>query len=485
MKRYVVFLLVILATILFISMVSAAGSRDGRGVTSWSNANAETPEVDTTESNLPIVVRSLSDGTTTRVSVASDGTEGNAFSWGSSISADGRYVAFSSDASNLVSGDTNGTRDIFVYDRQTSQTTRVSIASDGTEGNADSDYYLSNSADGRYVAFQSDASNLVSGDTNLATDVFVHDQQTGQTTRVSVASDGTEGNADTSGFTIISADGRYVAFQSDASNLVSGDTNLATDIFVHDRQTGQTTRVSVASDGSEGNDVSYKPTISADGRYVAFQSYASNLVSGDTNGTGDDFVHDRQTGQTTRVSVSSDGTEGNGVSSHPAISANGRYVTFYSNASNLVSGDTNGTGDIFVHDRQTGQTTRVSVASDGTQGNNSACCSPAITEDGRYVAFQSGASNLVISDTNSWSDVFVHDQQTGQTTRVSVASDGSEGNNYSSLFDPAITADGRYVTYHSEASNLVSGDTNGAGDIFVHDRWPEQSQVYLPLVIRQ
>ncbi|MCB8926876.1 MAG: PD40 domain-containing protein [Ardenticatenaceae bacterium] len=203
MKRYFVFLLVILATILFISMASAAGSRDDRSVTPGSNANPETPEVDMAEGNLPVVVRALSDGTTTRVSVASDGTEANAFSWWSSISADGRYVAFQSHASNLVSGDTNGTGDIFVYDRQTGQTTRVSVSSDGTEGNANSDY-PSNSADGRYVAFQSDASNLVSDDTNLATDVFVHDQQTGQTTRVSVASDGTEGNADTSSFTIIS-----------------------------------------------------------------------------------------------------------------------------------------------------------------------------------------------------------------------------------------------------------------------------------------
>jgi Tol biopolymer transport system component len=398
-----------------------------------------------------------------RVSVASDGTEGNDDSWWPSMSADGRYVAFQSRASNLVPGDTNGTWDVFVHDRMTGQTTRVSVASDGTEGNGVSGL-PSISADGRYVAFVSAASNLVPGDTNGKFDVFVHDRVTGQTTRVSVASDGTEGNDD-SWWPSISADGRYVAFSSLASNLVPGDTNGTWDVFVHDRLTGQTTRVSVASDGTQGNNGSGDPSISADGRYVAFSSLASNLVPGDTNGTWDVFVHDRLTGQTTRVSVASDGTEGNGVSRRPpSISADGRYVAFYSEASNLVPGDTNELVDVFVHDRLTGQTTRVSVASDGTQGNSYSQW-PSISADGRYVAFMSWASNLVPGDTNEVQDIFVHDRMTGQTTRVSVASDGTEGNGDSWL--PSISADGRYVAFASEASNLVSGDTNGKRDIFV------------------
>jgi len=172
----------------------------------------------------------------------------------------------------------------------------------------------------------------------------------GATTRVSVASDGGQGNGD-SRYSSISADGRYVAFRSWASNLVGGDTNSEQDIFVHDRQTGQTTRVSVASDGGQGNYDSQYPSISADGRYVAFDSWASNLVGGDTNGGPDVFVHDRQTGQTARVSVASDGGQGNDGSYWPSISADGRYVAFYSWASNLVGGDTNGCCDIFVHDR--------------------------------------------------------------------------------------------------------------------------------------
>jgi Tol biopolymer transport system component len=434
----------------------------------------------------------LSPGTTTRVSVASDGSQGNGDSghWnGPSISADGRYVVFASYASNMVSGDTNGEYDVFVHDRQTGQTTRVSVASDGTQGNGGSSggswgAKPSISADGRYVAFVSSASNLVSGDTNdfcgyyhdeNCMDVFVHDRQTGQTTRVSVASDGAQGNEE-SWNPSISADGRYVAFASEASNLVSGDTNDTNDAFVHDRQTGQTTRVSVASDGGQGNDWSGGPSISADGRYVAFESIASNLVSGDTNdfcgyyhddNCGDIFIHDRQTGQTTRVSVASDGTQGNEESTWLSISADGRYVAFASLASNLVSGDTNGGADVFVHDRQTGQTTRVSVASDGTQGNGDSYF-PSISADGRYVAFSSYAGNLVSGDTNGEADIFVHDRQTGQTTRVSVASDDSQGNEESRWL--SISADGRYVAFASEASNLVSGDTNGETDVFVHDR---------------
>ena len=172
-------------------------------------------------------------------------------------------------------------------------TTRVSLASDGTQGDYDSGYYSSISANGRYVAFESGASNLVSGDTNYNWDVFVQDRQSGLTTRVSVASDGVQGNGGAV-YSSISADGRYVAFHSWATNLVSGDTDGWDDVFVHDRQSGQTERVSVASDGTQGNDNSYDPSISAGGRYVAFMSDASNLVNGDTNGWGDVFVHDRE-----------------------------------------------------------------------------------------------------------------------------------------------------------------------------------------------
>jgi Tol biopolymer transport system component len=428
-------------------------------------------------------------GNTVRVSVASDGTQSNHDSYNPSISADGRFVAFESEATNLVSGDTNNFRDIFVHDRQTGQTTRVSVASDGTQSNQHS-YNPSISADGRYVAFESEATNLVSGDTNNHRDIFVHDRQTGQTTRVSVASGGAQAN-DFSSNPSISADGRYVAFISVANNLVggntepppnnpaSGDTGVDHDVFVHDRQTGATTLVSVAMDGSEGNGDSEEVSISADGRYVAFMSWASNLVSGDTNNLSDIFVRDLQTNQTTRVSVASDGTQANNFSFEPSISADGRYVAFMSWADNLVSGDTNGDWDIFVHDRQTGATIRVSVATGGGQAAGRSQ-RPSISADGRYVAFASSASNLVSGDTNNHPDIFVHDRQTGVTTRVSVASDGTQ--TYVFSFDPSISADGRYVAFGSEADNLVSGDTNGRFDIFVREM--NKAVVFLPLIVR-
>jgi hypothetical protein len=407
-------------------------------------------------------------GTTERVSVATDSTQGNNSSEGQSISTDGRFVAFDSTASNLVSGDTNNSKDVFVHDRQNGTTERVSVASDGTQGNGYSSL-PSISADGRLVAFGSYASNLVSGDTNANWDVFVHDRQTGTNELVSVASNGIQGN-NGSEAPSITADGRFVAFISDASNLVSGDTNNATDVFVHDRQTGTTERVSVGSNGTQGNNsISGFASISADERFIAFVSYASNLVSGDTNNTSDVFVHDRQTGITERVSVASDGTQGNSFCVISSISADGRFVAFESNASNLVSGDTNNTFDVFVHDHQSGITERVSISSDGTQGNNdSGTTTASISADGRFVALDSTASNLVSGDTNNASDVFVHDRQTGTTERVSIASDGTQGNNWSS--GPSISPDGRFLAFESTASNLVIGDTNGYLDVFVHDR---------------
>jgi Tol biopolymer transport system component len=400
---------------------------------------------------------------TERVSVSSSGMEGNGSSNKPSISPDGRYVSFWSSASNLVEGDTNGFPDVFMHDRSTGETTTVSIASDGVQANGESGW-SSISLVGRYAAFESWASNLVISDTNGASDIFVHDRDSGMTTRVSVASDGTQGNRGSTRPSI-SADGRYVAFESSASNLVSGDTNGRVDIFVHDLTTGETIRVSVASDGTQANNWSYTPSISMDGRYVAFESSATNLVIGDTNGYHDIFVHDLITGDTSRVSIASDGVQANDSSLWPSISMDGSFVAFASVASNLVISDTNIFPDIFVYSRSTMETIRVSIASDGTQANLSSG-EPSISADGRYVAFVSEATNLVLGDTNGVTDIFVHDIITGETTRVSVGSDGTQGNGFS--FYPSISEDGCSVTFDSLASNLVSGDTNGATDVFVY-----------------
>ncbi|MFC6674097.1 TolB family protein [Marinobacterium aestuariivivens] len=408
-------------------------------------------------------------GITERVSVNSAGVEGNNFSNVPAISADGRFVAFRSGASNLVAGDTNGTGDVFVHDRATGATSRVSVNSSGVEGNGDSARDIpAISADGRFVAFVSGANNLVAGDTNGEEDIFVHDRDIGATFRVSIDSAGNQANG-SSFEPAISADGHFVVFHSFASNLVAGDTNPL-DVFVHDRVTGATTRVSVDSSGNQAAGGSARPAISADGRFVAFGSGASNLVTGDTNGRPDVFVHDRDTGATTRVSVDSAGIEGNSDSDNPAISADGRFVAFNSRASNLVAGDTNGRYDVFVHDRVTGTTSRMSVDSAGVEGNGDSFTQSDISADGRFTTFPSRASNLVTGDTNSTNDVFVHDRLTGTTSRVSVDSAGVEANGSSS--NPAISADGRFVAFSSGASNLVASDTNGAFDVFVHGRDP-------------
>jgi hypothetical protein len=259
-----------------------------------------------------------------------------------------------------------------------------------------------------------------------------------------------------------------VAFQSLATNLVSGDTNSSDDIFLHDTQSGGTVRISVSSSGAQGNGSSMLPSLSASGRLAAFRSLASSLVDGDTNNHADIFVRDLDAGLTTRVSIASSGNQANGDSISAVISADGRYVAFISEASNLVSGDTNGFRDVFVHDRQTGVTERVSVSSAGAQANDTTNTLLGISADGRQVAFASWADNLVAEDTNGYFDVFVHDRWSGVTEIVSVNNALQVGDRES--YHPAISSDGRFIAFDSYATNLVSGDTNNAFDVFVRDR---------------
>jgi hypothetical protein len=421
--------------------------------------------------------RAQPEPTVTMVSVSNAGQQGNYESYGPSISADGRFVAFVSEATNLVPDDTNNAEDIFVYDRQTGEISRVSVSSAGQQADVYSEY-PSISADGRFVAFNSYATNLVPDDTNGKGDLFVHGRQTGQTTRVNVSSTGQQVYADNGDYSI-SADGRFVAFSSWATDLVPDDTNFADDVFVHDRQTGETTRVNLSSTGqqadAEYHNDSYAPSISADGRFVTFSSAATNLVPNDTNLAYDIFVRDRQTGETTRVNLSSTGQQANNQSLfYTSISADGRFVTFSSSATNLVPDDTNDKVDVFVHDRQTGQTTRVNVSSIGQQADADSYDYSigdygrfvAISADGYFVTFSSYATNLVPDDTNGMVDVFVHDRQTGQTTRVNVSSTGQQADYQSDA--SSISADGRFVAFSSWATNLVPDDTNDVQDIFVY-----------------
>ena len=403
--------------------------------------------------------------TTQRVSVSTGWLQGNFASTSPSISADGRFVAFQSSASNLVAGDANASSDVFVRDRLDGTTVRASVDSSGVEGTGNSEWPAI-SGDGRFVAFASYAPDLVPGDENLAPDIFVRDLSTGATERVSVDSSGMEATAE-SGRPAISADGRFVAFASLAPNLVQGDANGTWDVFVRDLESRATERVSVDGAGAEGNDESRYPSISADGRYVAFWSSATNLVPGDSNGWEDVFVRDREAGTTERVSIESTGGQANNASGLCRISADGTCVAFSSFASNLVVGDGNFAADVFLRDRPNAVTVRVSLSASGPEGNSHSSVG-SISADGRFVGFNSFASNLVAADTNAEADAFLRDRLLSTTERVSLALGGAQSAGWSGW--PVLSADGRFAAFESRAANLSAGDTNAVDDVFVRDR---------------
>lgn len=405
-------------------------------------------------------------GPTVRVSLRSDGGEADRSSFRPGMSSDGRYVVFESFAENLVSNDTNDATDIFVRDQQNGTTTRVSVATGGGQA-ISSSTSPSISGDGRYVVFHSSAVNLVSGDTNNVSDIFIHDRQTGETRRVSQRSNGTQGN-DVSYNPVIAEQGEYVVFWSYASTLVDNDTNGKADVFIWERATGNLSRVSTDTNNNQANGDSQYPTISGGGRFVAFESVASNLVTGDSGLYRDIFLKDRQTGETKRISVRGNGEEGEGDSYRAVISGNNQHIAYTSFASNLIDGDTNLYPDVFVYERLNNLTYRESVSSNGAQLNAfTQEMDPALSYDGRYLVFSSVATNLVSNDSNNSSDIFLRDRSSDTTVFASVSSAGSQGNAES--IHGAINYDGQYVAFASEANNLVANDTNEKRDIFVHD----------------
>jgi hypothetical protein len=405
----------------------------------------------------------------TRVSERLDGTAANGtFSSGVSLSNDGFTVAFLSDATNLVNNDSNGQVDGFVRKGSEAAVSRISLSSAGAASNGRT-FTVHLSGDARFVVFTSAGSNLVAGDTNAVTDVFVRDLERSTTERVNVSSSGAQANGSTSGATI-SDDGRYVAFTSLATNLVAGDTNNANDVFVRDRVNGTTERVSVSSGGAQGDQQSAGAAMSADGRFVAWGSGATNLVPGDTNATYDGFIRDRQAGTTERFNVSSSEAQAeSGVTTWyggQAISDDGRYVSFVEDAANLVPGDTNGVRDVFLRDRQSGLTERVSLSSGEAQQNGHAT-SAAISANGNFVAFLSDATNLVSGDTNALRNVFVRNRGAGTTERIDMRYDGRQSTSGHAQNSVALSAGGGLVAFDSGAT-LTPRDTNTI-DVFVRD----------------
>jgi len=341
-------------------------------------------------------------------------------------------------------------------------TIRVSASAAGVQGNRSS-AEASFSADGRFVAFSSHSTNLVPGDTNRRGDIFVRDLRTGTNARANLGPGGVQANLP-SNQPDISANGRFVAFSSFATNLVPGDTNGQPDVFLRDMVNGTTQLVSVGIGGALANGDNAAPAVSSTGRFVAFISGASNLVPGDTNATSDVFVRDMQNGVTRRMSVSTGGAQANAFSDGPDISGDGRYVTFNSPASNLVPGDTNGFIDVFVRDRFTATTQRISVGPGGVQADGPVSQS-VISVDGTHAAFMSEATNLVATDTDPDSDILVRDLVTGTNTRVSRRTDFLPG---SFSNDPAINGDGNLVAFVT-SSSLVPADTNSQPDVYLRD----------------
>jgi Tol biopolymer transport system component len=382
------------------------------------------------------------------------------------VSADGRYVVFRSYAADLVPNDTNWAWDIFVRDRARQTVERVSVDSAGMESNGDSGLVgISMSSDGRYVVFFSGATNLVPGGSSGA-QIFLRDRLLGTTELISQSAAGIHGNS-LSGDATVSDDGRFVAFHSAASNLVAGDTNAHEDIFVRDRLSGTTELVSVGLSGAPATGDSFYTSITPDGRFVAFASYASNLVLGDTNGKADVFVRDRFAGTTERVSVSSTGQQGDLPSGGwPILSADGRFVAFISAATNLVPGDTNANWDVFVRDRQAGTTERINLSSTGAQSMGGASYT-SISADGRFVAFASNAQDLVFPS-GGGTNIFIRDRQSGTIELASVSTHGGFSNGASGM--PSLSSNGRFVAFRTYATNLVPDDTNGLLDVLVHDR---------------
>ncbi len=401
-----------------------------------------------------------------RASVADDGTEGNGRSIESAISSDGRYVAFSSDATNLIDGDTTGGSliyDVFVYDRTNDVIQRVSQKADGTGANGNS-WAPSISGDGRYVVFSSRATNLLNNVDNGIYQIYRYDRNDDSLECLSMSSATVEGNFD-SMTPDISSDGAVTAYISGASNLAGGDANGFDDVYYYKHSNGSLNRV-LALGGAEPNETSYGLAISGNGRYITFASFASNYVAGDTNNRYDIFLYDIQENTVSRVSMACDGSQSNGHSFTPDISSDGRYIVFQSEATNLVEGDTNGKADIFLFDTQQNTIiSRVSTATDGTQSNNESY-HPAISGDGSSVVFDSLATNLVSETLNGASNVYVVNYPSGKVTCVNNLYTGSAEGAFQSQ-RPDVSSDGSFVSFDSDAWNLVPNDTNIEKDVFV------------------
>jgi Tol biopolymer transport system component len=404
--------------------------------------------------------------TTTRVDLASDGTPADAGCHDVAVSGDGNFVAFVSRATNLAPVDATPNDDVFVLDRTTGAITLESVASDGTEADQNCAHPRL-SSDGRWLAFESVALDLVAGSQSYYSQIYLRDRVAGTTIRVSQATDGSCANSDCA-LDAISRDGRFVIYETEAGNIVvqSGASTGYFDVFLYDSTTGTNEIASVANDGSWGNHHSRRGDVSDDGRYVAFDSLASNLV-GDPhdNHQIDVFVRDRVAATTIRVTYQYDGADTSSDSFGPRISGDGSYVVFQSDDPRLVRVD-GPHRDVFLWDRNSGTIELETVTTDGRLGDDDSNW-PAVSSDGRFVAFASYANDFSDVDLYNRQNVFVRDRLRGTLEAVTADDNGFAGDGASS--PPSISTDGRLIGFDSLADNLVSGDTPNTDDAFVRE----------------
>ncbi len=407
------------------------------------------------------------------VSLAHDGAAGNNHSFAPAISADGRYVAFVSAADNLVPDDNNNQVDVFVYDRVNETIERVSVGTGGFEANERS-VRPSISADGRYVVFESLASNLSASENNATWDVFLHDRLLNTTEQISVDSAEVGGNQQ-SGDASVTSDGRYVVFTSSSTNLVGGDGNAVADVFVRDRVDGVTIRISEDTSGLDADGPSSSPFITSNGQWVVFTSLASDLVDDDTNGEGDIFRYEMATGVIDRVSVPAGGGESSRASNNASISEDGRYIAFESFSTDFVAGDADGIIDVFVKDMVSGAVERISRNTSGVEGNGNST-NARISGDGNTVVFESFANDLVANDTNFAPDVFAFQRDTQTMIRVSTDAAGNQSLGFA--INAVVSADGQFVAFDSDGDDLTPGDSGFLADVFLAQL--PTATVYLP-----
>ncbi|MCY3001504.1 MAG: hypothetical protein NTV21_06840 [Planctomycetota bacterium] len=412
--------------------------------------------------------------TTTFVSLGNGGLVGNGISQQGVLTADGSVV-FHSVAANFGALAGGG---LFLRDPANTSTSLLSLIGGVTPFPANA-FSHDVSRDGRFLVVESQSPSVVPGDTNGVQDVFLLDRSTGNWQRVSVSSSGVEGNGGslTSLGSAVSDDGRFVAFASAASNFVAGDVANTSDIFVRDTLTGVTECVSTLPNGIPAGSAS-EPAISADGRIVAFFCNAPGLVAGDTFPGMNLFVRDRQLGVTRLIDWTMAGTPASGVFQRPALSGDGRFVAFTSSSSQLVPGDTNNADDVYCADLTTNVIERISVSSAGVGGNLASLVDTGalVSFDGRFIAFSSAATNLVPGDTNAQQDCFLRDRLLGTTERVSLTPSGAQASH--SSYADSVSDDGRLIAFTGYGNSFVPGDTNNFTDVFLRSRGGPGPQPY-------